>query len=87
MPSKPAKSNKKEQSARTDSPELASNNLSMAGIAGLLEDHRRALSADFKSAISTLEAKLDRIQATVSDRTGRQLLRSSPMLTCRTNAC
>ncbi|KAI4822545.1 hypothetical protein KUCAC02_008083 [Chaenocephalus aceratus] len=38
----------------------------MAGIAGLLEDHRRALSADFKSAISTLEAKLDRIQATVS---------------------
>ncbi|KAI4827244.1 hypothetical protein KUCAC02_030654 [Chaenocephalus aceratus] len=67
MPSKPAKSNKKEQSARTDSPELASNNLSMEGIAGLLEDHRRALSADFKSAISTLEAKLDRIQATVSD--------------------
>ncbi|KAI4802455.1 hypothetical protein KUCAC02_020291 [Chaenocephalus aceratus] len=39
----------------------------MEGIAGLLEDHRRALSADFKSAISTLEAKLDRIQATVSD--------------------
>ncbi|KAI4802306.1 hypothetical protein KUCAC02_020154 [Chaenocephalus aceratus] len=67
MPSKPAKSNKKEQNARTDSPELASNNLSMAGIASLLEDHRRALSADFKSAISTLEAKLDRIQATVSD--------------------
>ncbi|KAJ4936530.1 hypothetical protein JOQ06_001120 [Pogonophryne albipinna] len=67
MPSKPAKSNKKEQTARTDSPELASNNLSMAGIAGLLEDHRRALSADFKSAISTLEAKLDRIQATVSE--------------------
>ncbi|KAI4800797.1 hypothetical protein KUCAC02_007095 [Chaenocephalus aceratus] len=67
MPSKPAKSNKKEQSARTDNPELASNNLSMEGIAGLLEDHRRALSADFKSAISTLEAKLDRIQATVSD--------------------
>ncbi|KAI4800312.1 hypothetical protein KUCAC02_013357 [Chaenocephalus aceratus] len=75
MPSKPAKSNKKD-----------GNNLNMAGIASLLEDHRRALSADFKSAISTLEAKLDRIQATVSDH-GRQLLRSSPMLTCRTNAC
>ncbi|KAF3842825.1 hypothetical protein F7725_001674 [Dissostichus mawsoni] len=37
----------------------------MADIASLLEDHRKALSADFKSTISTLEAKLDRIQATV----------------------
>jgi len=51
MPSKLAKINKKEQNARTDSPELASNNLSMADIASLLEDHRKALSADFKSAI------------------------------------
>lgn len=67
MPPKSTRSQTKQQNVRTDSPELAGNELNMADIASLLEDHRRALSADFKFAISSLEAKLDRIQVTVSD--------------------
>ncbi|KAF3847098.1 hypothetical protein F7725_020126 [Dissostichus mawsoni] len=41
--------NKKEQNARTDSPELASNNLSMADIASLLEDHLCHLNSRSKA--------------------------------------
>ena len=52
---------------KTDPPELAGSDPSMAAIANLLEEHRKALSADFKTTISSLEAKLDLIQATVSD--------------------
>jgi len=37
----------------------------MAAMTGLLEEHIKALSADFRATISTLEAKLDHIQATV----------------------
>ena len=67
MATKAAKHSKKEQSVKTDPPELAGSDPSMAAIANLLEEHRKALSADFKTTISSLEAKLDLIQATVSD--------------------
>lgn len=39
----------------------------MAAIANLLEDHRAALSANFKATVSTLEVKLDQIRATVTE--------------------
>ncbi|KAE8297846.1 hypothetical protein D5F01_LYC02318 [Larimichthys crocea] len=39
----------------------------MAAIANLWEEHRWALSANFKAAISALETKLDHVHTTVSD--------------------
>ena len=63
------KSGKKEHSAKSDPTALASGDLNMATIASLLEEHRNALSAEFKATISTLETKLDCIQTTVSDHT------------------
>lgn len=43
----------------------------MAAIAKLLEEHKSALSAEFKSAITPLEAKLDYVQTTVADHGNR----------------
>ncbi|KAJ3613132.1 hypothetical protein NHX12_019384 [Muraenolepis orangiensis] len=53
--------------AKTDAPVGASDELNMASISGLLDDLRKVLSSDFRITISALDAKLDRIQATVSD--------------------
>ncbi len=54
----------KDQGAKANE---ADNEVSMAAIASLLEEHRQAPSADFKTFISTLEAKLDLVHTTVSD--------------------
>lgn len=43
----------------------------MVAIAKLLEEHKAALSAEFKSAITPLEAKLDSVQTTVADHGNR----------------
>ena len=40
---------------------------SMAALTKLLEEHRTALSAEFKLAITSLETKLDCVQTTISD--------------------
>ncbi|KAJ3612880.1 hypothetical protein NHX12_019137 [Muraenolepis orangiensis] len=53
--------------AKTDAPVGASDELNMVSISGLLDDLRKVLSSDFRITISALDAKLDRIQATVSD--------------------
>ncbi|KAG5280126.1 hypothetical protein AALO_G00085250 [Alosa alosa] len=45
----------------------------MEAIAAMLEEHRAALSTDFKSAFSTLESKLDTIQSKVEDQERRVL--------------
>lgn len=39
----------------------------MAALASLLENHKEPLSAEFKTAISVLDSKIDRVQTTVSD--------------------
>ena len=39
----------------------------MAALTKLLEEHGTALSAEFKSAVTSLETKLDCVQATISD--------------------
>ena len=39
----------------------------MATLTKLLEEHRTALSAEFKLAITSLETKLDCVQTTISD--------------------
>lgn len=57
-----SKSNKKD--GRKDD-ELAG--ASMAALTKLLEDHRTALSAEFKLAITSLETKLDCVQMTIFD--------------------
>lgn len=67
MSSKSAKQSKKEP--KTDSADEAPNEVNMATMAKLLEQHRQALSAEIKTAISTLEEKIDRIQTTLSDHT------------------
>lgn len=67
MTSKSAKQSKKE--TKTDSVDDATNELNMAAMVKLLDQHRQALSAEFKAAISTLEEKIDRTQTTLSDHT------------------
>ena len=61
--------NVKDHGSKTSHAHETSEELSMAAIANLLEEHRQALAADFKTSISTLESKLDRVHATVSDHT------------------
>lgn len=41
--------------------------ISMSALTSLLEEHRAALSSDFKTTLTSLEAKLDLVQAAVSD--------------------
>ncbi|KAI4827974.1 hypothetical protein KUCAC02_031331 [Chaenocephalus aceratus] len=66
MASKQQRSGKKEQSTV---PAANGGDFNMAALANQLEQHRNAISADFKATISALEAKLDCIQTTVSDHT------------------
>ncbi|KAL6489219.1 hypothetical protein MHYP_G00029600 [Metynnis hypsauchen] len=65
MSSKSTKPSKKELSVKADSKEEASNNLNMALLASLLEEHKKSFSAEFRSSISILETKLDSIHTTV----------------------
>ena len=51
---------------KTDLPEPAGSDPNMATIASLLEKHRNALSTDFKTTISSLEAKLDCMHSSYS---------------------
>ncbi|KAL1264131.1 hypothetical protein QQF64_004486 [Cirrhinus molitorella] len=53
MASKASKQSRKE--TKTDPTDSGSNELNMAGIAKLLDEHRQALSAEFKSTISLLK--------------------------------
>lgn len=57
----------KDQGAKGSPSHEAGDEFSMAAIANLLEEHRQALSADFKTSISTLETKLDHVHTMVSD--------------------
>ena len=62
MTSKSAKQSKKE--TKTDSVDDAASELNMAAMVKLLEQHRQALSTEFKTTILTLEEKIDRIRTT-----------------------
>lgn len=57
----------KDQGAKVSPSHEAGDKFSKVAIANLLEEHRQALSADFKASISTLEAKLDHVHTTVPD--------------------
>lgn len=50
-----------------DTPTTAITKDSMAALTKLLEEHKTAFSAEFKSAITPLEVKLDCLQTTVTD--------------------
>lgn len=56
----------RDQHAKPDPPGDVNSELNMATIASLLEEHRQALSADFKTAVSALDEKLDNIHARVT---------------------
>lgn len=60
-----------EQNAATELAGEANSEFNMDPIAVLLEEHQKALSADFKAAITKLETKLDLIQAAVTDHGSR----------------
>ncbi|KAI4830939.1 hypothetical protein KUCAC02_002540 [Chaenocephalus aceratus] len=60
MASKTSKKEKRDEAAATAV-------VSMPFLVKLLEDHRDALSKEFKSAMTSLEAKLDFVQETVTD--------------------
>lgn len=65
MAAKTTKQSKKDQKAEASGDD--GKEVNMAAIASLLEEHRVALSADFNTAVSTLEVKLDQIQTAVTD--------------------
>ncbi|KAI4804763.1 hypothetical protein KUCAC02_026379 [Chaenocephalus aceratus] len=64
MASKTSKKEKRDEAAATAV-------ASMPFLVKLLEDHRDALSKEFKSAMTSLEAKLDFVQETVTDHGNR----------------
>ncbi|KAF3856803.1 hypothetical protein F7725_017526 [Dissostichus mawsoni] len=64
MASKASKKEKKDEAPATAV-------ASMASLVKLLEEHRDALSKEFKSAMTSLEAKLDFVQETVTDHGNR----------------
>ncbi|KAJ4943708.1 hypothetical protein JOQ06_006206 [Pogonophryne albipinna] len=64
MASKTSKKEKRDEAAATAV-------VSMPFLVKLLEDHRDALSKEFKSAMTSLEAKLDFVQETVTDHGNR----------------
>lgn len=66
MAAKSAKQGKKDQKVEACGDD--GRDISMAAIANLLEEHWAALFADFKTTVSTLEVKLDQIQATMTER-------------------
>jgi len=61
---------KERETAKDDSFAMA-NQISMPALTSLLEEHRQSisamLSAELRSAFTSLEAKLDTVQATVTD--------------------
>lgn len=65
MATKSTKHAKKDTSK--DDVVTAHGDVSMSALTSLLEEHRAALSSDFKTALTSLEAKLDLVQAAVSD--------------------
>lgn len=73
MATKLAKTSKKEANVRAEAP-ATPNEVTMVALTDLLEEHRAALAAEFKAAISTLEVETDCVQATVSDH-GQRLMR------------
>ncbi len=70
MASKSAKQAKKDTTAKDDAL-AAHTEVSMSALTSLLEEHRAALSTEFKTALTSLEAKLDLVQAAVSDHGSR----------------
>lgn len=69
MTSKSSKQTKKD--TKTDFADNVSSELKMAEIAKLLEEHRQALSAEFKSTISSLESKIDCVQVAVTEHSSK----------------
>lgn len=70
MASKSTKQAKKETTAKDDAP-ATRREVSMSALTSLLEDHRAALSTEFKTALSSLEVKIDSVQIAVSDHGSR----------------
>ncbi len=62
-----SKSTKQTKNDSMPKDNVAASDVSIAVLAGLLENHKAALSAEFKTAISTLKSKIDLMQATVSN--------------------
>ena len=59
--------NKERKEDNTAKDNVAAGRSDMDTIAAMLEEHRAALSTEFKSAFSTLETKLDTMQSKVDD--------------------
>jgi len=64
MSSKAVKSNKKDTSPKESA---AQGEVRMVALTQLLEDHKAALSEEFKTTISGLESKIDSIQTAINN--------------------
>lgn len=60
------KSTKQPKKDSTPKDDAAASDVSMTALASLLENHKAAPSAEFRTTIFALESKIDLVQATVS---------------------
>ncbi len=68
-----SKHNTRKDEAKKDEAQASGSLADIATLTTLLEEHRAALSSEFQSAFSTLEAKLDTLHTTVNDHEQRLL--------------
>lgn len=62
-----SRQNTKKDEVKKDETQASGNLADIATLTTLLEEHRAALSSEFKSAFSALESKLDSLHTTVND--------------------
>lgn len=68
-----ARHNTKKDDVRKDEAQASGNLADITSLKMLLEEHRAELSSEFKSAFSSLEAKMDTLHTTVNDHEQRLL--------------
>lgn len=68
-----ARHNTKKDDVRKDEAQASGNLADIVSLKMLLEEHRAELSSEFKSAFSSLEAKMDTLHTTVNDHEQRLL--------------
>ncbi|KAL7377564.1 hypothetical protein ABVT39_001350 [Epinephelus coioides] len=77
VPPKPAKQSKPGPADSQTLPKEDGSELTLTSVASLLEENRLAISVKFCASMVKLENKIDRLQATVGDNSGRHLCQAN----------